>query len=62
MQHLADPGAFFYETWWCYHCQDQKQLFGQKEAQIMPYAEFSTPEGQGQTPECQKVSTKGLAS
>jgi hypothetical protein len=56
-QHLADKGAVFYETWWCSHCQDQKQPFGKEEAQIMPYAECSTPEGQGQPPDCQEAGT-----
>jgi uncharacterized membrane protein len=58
-QHLADTGAVFYGAWWCSHCQDQKQLFGQEAAKMMPYIECSTPDGQGQTPQCQEAGITG---
>jgi uncharacterized membrane protein len=58
-QHLADTGAVFYGAWWCPHCQDQKQLFGQEAAQIINYVECSQPDGQSQTPECQEAGITG---
>lgn len=58
-QHLADTEAVFYGAWWCPHCQDQKQLFGKEAAQIISYVECSTPDGQGQTPECQEAGITG---
>jgi uncharacterized membrane protein len=58
-QHLKDTGAIFYGAWWCPHCHDQKQLFGQEASQVMPYIECATPEGQEQTPECQEAGIAG---
>ncbi|RZM79101.1 vitamin K epoxide reductase family protein [Leptolyngbya iicbica] len=58
-QHLADTGAVFYGAWWCPHCHDQKQLFGQEAAQTILYVECSTPDGQGQTSECQAAGITG---
>jgi len=58
-QHLADTGAIFYGAWWCPHCHDQKQLFGQEAAQIINYVECSEPDGQGQTPACQEAGITG---
>ncbi|MEB3214088.1 MAG: vitamin K epoxide reductase family protein, partial [Leptolyngbyaceae bacterium] len=54
-QHLAESNATFYGAWWCPHCQDQKQLFGKEAAQIIPYVECSSPDGQSQTPACQEA-------
>lgn len=58
-QHLADTGAIFYGAWWCPHCQEQKQLFGQQAAQIINYVECSLPDGQGQTQTCQEAEVTG---
>lgn len=58
-QYLKDTGAVFYGAWWCPHCHDQKQLFGQEATQIIPYVECSTPDGQGQTSECQAAQITG---
>jgi glutaredoxin len=55
-QHLTDTGATFYGAWWCPHCHDQKQLFGQEAAQIITYVECSTPDGQSQTEACQTAN------
>lgn len=49
---LADSGATFYGAFWCPHCQNQKKMFGQKSAKLLPYVECSTPDGQGQTQAC----------
>ena len=58
-QYLKDTGAVFYGAWWCPHCHDQKQLFGQEATQILHYVECSTPDGQGQTSECQAAQITG---
>ncbi len=53
-QHLKDIGATFYGAWWCPHCHDQKSLFGQEAAKVVPYVECSPPgDVRSQTPECQ---------
>ncbi|MBW4459166.1 MAG: hypothetical protein KME47_02855 [Nodosilinea sp. WJT8-NPBG4] len=58
-QHLTDTGAIFYGAWWCPHCHEQKQLFGQEASQVMPYIECAMPDGQEQTPECQEAGIAG---
>lgn len=56
-QCLADAGAKFYGTFWCPHCQDQKTLL--RHSAKLPYIECSTPDGQGQTPECIAAGIEG---
>ncbi|MBD0334704.1 MAG: vitamin K epoxide reductase family protein [Cyanobacteria bacterium Co-bin13] len=58
-QHLADTGAIFYGAWWCPHCHEQKQLFGQQASAILPYEECSEPDGQTQTAACQTAEIRG---
>lgn len=58
-QHLKDTGAIFYRAWWCPHCFDQKQLFGDEAAQTIPYIECATPDGQAQTTACQEAGITG---
>ena len=48
---LSDKGAKFYGTFWCPHCQSQKELFGSSQ-HLMPYVECSTPDGRQQTQVC----------
>ena len=48
---LKEKGAVFYGTFWCPHCQKQKELFG-KSAKRLPYVECSTPDGRGQSAIC----------
>lgn len=54
---IADSKAKFFGAFWCPHCQSQKALFG-KSAKKLPYVECSTPDGQGQTPECAAAGIK----
>ncbi|MEM6450840.1 MAG: vitamin K epoxide reductase family protein [Cyanobacteria bacterium P01_D01_bin.105] len=37
--HLTEVGAKMYGAYWCPHCHDQKQLFGQTAAKDIPYVE-----------------------
>jgi len=50
-QCLADEGAIFYGAFWCPHCGEQKDMFGNS-VDFLPYKECSLPDGQGQTQEC----------
>ena len=50
-QCLADEGAVFYGAFWCPHCADQKNMFGNSD-RLLPYKECSLPSGQGQNEEC----------
>lgn len=51
---INQSGAKFYGAFWCPHCQDQKEMFGNSE-RLLPYIECSTPSGQGTTSECQQA-------
>lgn len=57
-QCLKDSGAKFYGTFWCPHCKNQKAMFG-RSANLLPYIECSTPDGQGQLQVCKDAQIKG---
>jgi thiol-disulfide isomerase/thioredoxin len=57
-QCLRNKNVVFYGTFWCPHCQAQKELFG-KSARYLPYVECSLPSGQDQTPICEQKGIKG---
>jgi hypothetical protein len=38
-RHLKQVGALFYGAWWCPACTRQKELFGLKASQQLPYVE-----------------------
>jgi hypothetical protein len=48
---LKDKGAVFYGTFWCSHCQSQKDMFGSAQKNL-PYVECSTADGRSQLPTC----------
>lgn len=48
---LKDKGAVFYGAFWCPHCRNQKEMFGDS-ADKLPYVECSTPDQQGQLSVC----------
>lgn len=55
---LKENGAVFYGTFWCSHCQNQKELFG-KSAKRLPYVECSTPDGKNQSGICKDKNIDG---
>jgi hypothetical protein len=48
---IANTSTTFYGAFWCPHCHDQKNEFGDS-AQYLPYVECSLPDGSGQTQVC----------
>lgn len=56
-QCLKDKGAVFYGAFWCPHCKNQKAMFG-RSANLLPYHECSTPNGQGQLQACTDLGVK----
>lgn len=50
---LDESGVTFYGAFWCPHCQEQKEMFGNSE-RLLPYVECSTANGQGTTITCQQ--------
>ena len=57
-QCLKESGAKFYGTFWCSHCNNQKELFGSAQAEL-PYVECSTADGRGQMQVCADANIKG---
>lgn len=58
-QHLKQIGAVFYGGFWCSHCHDQKQLFGQEAVQDVPYVECDPKGNNPQTDRCQAAGVQG---
>ncbi|NCN52428.1 hypothetical protein GW943_01310 [Candidatus Parcubacteria bacterium] len=50
-QCVADTDTIFYGAFWCPHCKEQKEKFGNSAA-LLPYTECSLASGNGQTQEC----------
>lgn len=56
--HLAEEGAAMYGAFWCPHCTDQKELFGEAVDRV-PYVECD-PEGENAQPDlCAAKEIKG---
>ena len=49
---LKDKGANFYGAFWCSHCQEQKELFGEAK-KLLPYVECASTDPSGQTQICE---------
>ncbi len=47
---LTESGAKLYGAFWCSHCEDQKEMFGNA-VQYLNYIESSMPDGRTQTQE-----------
>ena len=54
---LTEKGVKFYGTFWCPHCQSQKDLFGNSK-KYLPYIECSTPDSNGQLEICRNEKVK----
>lgn len=55
-KHLKQVGAKMYGAYWCPHCFDQKQLFGQEAKKYMPYIECAEDGANSQTALCRSVT------
>ena len=53
-QCLTDSGVKIYGTYWCSHCLNQKNMFGNS-WKYVNYIECSLPNRAGQTPICQQA-------
>ncbi|KAJ0802764.1 putative Thioredoxin-like superfamily [Helianthus annuus] len=61
--HLRSVGAKMYGAFWCSHCLEQKEMFGQEAANMLDYGEcypdgfkIGTPPSQ----ECKEVKIRGF--
>jgi hypothetical protein len=54
-QCLKDRGVKMYGAWWCPHCQEQKEKFGEMSFKRVPYTECGVPgDVKGQNPVCKQ--------
>lgn len=51
---ITDSGAKFYGAFWCSHCHNQKQAFGNA-MNFLPYVECSTLDKKSQTEACKEA-------
>lgn len=59
-QHLTDVDAKMYGAYWCPHCHDQKQLFGQEAAKEIPYVECAEDGQNAQRQTCLDAGITGF--
>lgn len=57
-QCLKTSGAEFYGTFWCPHCQSQKEMFGSSK-KYLPYTECSSTDGKEQLQICKDKGIEG---
>ena len=57
-QCLTDNGVKMFWAYWCPHCLNQKELFGNSWEKVN-YIECSLPGGQGQTAFCEQQGITG---
>lgn len=55
-RHLKSVGARMFGAYWCPHCHDQKQLFGEPAFAEIPYVECAPDGANSQTQVCQDTS------
>jgi glutaredoxin len=59
-QHLKQIGAKMYTAYWCPHCYEQKQLFGQEAVKSLNLVECD-PQGRNAQPKlCQEKGIQGF--
>jgi hypothetical protein len=55
---LDEKGAKMYGAYWCTHCKDQKEMFGNS-WKYAPYVECSSEDGQSMLQVCTDAGIKG---
>jgi uncharacterized membrane protein/glutaredoxin len=59
-EHLKKTGAVMYSAWFCSHCFEQKQLFGQEAVKaVLPFVECNE---QGENPQVALCQKQGITS
>lgn len=57
-RHLKSIGAKMYGAYWCPHCHDQKELFGQEAATVFEYVECADDAPNSQAQSCRAIAPK----
>ena len=60
--HLTASGAVMYSAYWCPHCHEQKELFGQDAAAKLDVIECATDGKNSQATLCQSKAIEGFPS
>lgn len=55
---IKEKGVVFYGAFWCPHCNNNKEMFGNSK-NLLPYVECSTEDGQGQVQVCKDEGITG---
>ena len=55
---IKENGVVFYGAFWCPHCNNNKEMFGNSK-NLLPYVECSTEDGQGQVQVCKDEGITG---
>lgn len=58
-KHLRSVGARMYGAYWCPHCHEQLQLFGQKAATQLPYIECAKDGNKARPDLCKAAKIEG---
>ncbi|HLO47556.1 MAG TPA: vitamin K epoxide reductase family protein [Kamptonema sp.] len=61
-RHLKQIGAKEYGAYWCPHCHEQKELFGNEAASIIDYIECDPKGKNSRTQLCEAAKIKGFPS
>jgi len=61
-KHLKDSGAVMYSAYWCPHCHDQKELFGQEAVKELQIIECAIDGKNNQYDLCQSKNIEGYPS
>jgi uncharacterized membrane protein len=61
-EHLSAIGAVMYSAWWCPHCHDQKQLFGQEASKTLTVIECAADGLNSQQELCESKGLQGFPS
>jgi uncharacterized membrane protein/glutaredoxin len=59
-KHLTASGAVMYSAWWCPHCKDQKQLFGQEASAQLKVIECAADGRNSQKALCDTKKIEGF--
>ncbi|MEO1003966.1 MAG: vitamin K epoxide reductase family protein [Cyanobacteria bacterium J06638_7] len=59
-QHLSASGAVMYSAYWCPHCHDQKELFGQEASKQLNVIECATDGRDSQAELCRSKGVEGF--
>ena len=59
-EHLTAEGAVLYTAYWCPHCTEQKEMFGQQAAEKLDVVECAPDGVNGQPKLCEKKGIEGF--